>query len=266
MPFRERLGRVIFESDTPAGRAFDVALLWAITASVAIVVLESVSGVRAVAGPALRAAEWALTLLFTAEYFLRLYASPSRRAYAGSFFGVVDLLAVIPTYTALFLPGAQSLLLVRALRLVRLFRIFKLGRYSREAQILLTALRASREKITVFLYTVLTIIVVVGALMYFVEGETHGFSNIPISMYWAVVTMTTVGYGDITPQTPLGRLVASGLMIIGYGIIAVPTGIVTIELAEAARSLPAGEKMCPSCRAFGHVSNARFCHDCGDKL
>jgi voltage-gated potassium channel len=231
------------------------------------VILDSVADIRAHAGSVLYTAEWVFTVLFTLEYGLRLYATNNRRTYVTSFFGVIDFLAILPTYASLVFPGAQSLLLVRALRLVRLFRILKLGRYSREAQILVNAMRASREKISVFLYAVLTVVVAVGALMYFVEGEANGFTNIPISMYWAVVTMTTVGYGDISPQTPLGRLIASGLMILGYGLIAVPTGIVSIELAEAARNAPPlPERTCQACAAGGHLSEASFCRMCGKPL
>jgi voltage-gated potassium channel len=267
MNWRERLRIIIFESDTPAGRAFDVALLWAILLSVTVVILDSVASVQVHAGPILHMAEWFFTAVFTCEYILRIYASNSRKTYATSFFGVIDFLAVLPTYASLFFPGAQSLLLVRALRLLRLFRILKLGRYSREAQILMAALKASREKISVFLYGVLTVVVVVGALMYFVEGEHNGFANIPISMYWAIVTMTTVGYGDLTPHTALGRFIASGLMILGYGLIAVPTGIVSIELAEATRNTPpSGGRRCAGCASHGHLAEARFCLHCGKQL
>ena len=232
--FRTRLARVVFESDTPAGRAFDVALLWSIVLSILLVTLESVSSIRASYGGLLRGLEWGFTVLFTVEYAVRLYAARRSLRYASSFLGVVDLLTIVPSYLSLFLPGAQSLLAVRALRLLRVFRILKLSRYLGEATVLTSALRASRFKIIVFVSTVLTLVVIIGSVMYLVEGAANGFTSIPVSIYWAIVTLTTVGYGDISPQTPLGQMLASALMIVGYGVIAVPTGIVTAELTRAA--------------------------------
>ena len=262
--WRARLHEVIFEADTPAGRAFDVCLLVAILVSVIAVMLESVASIRREYGGVLRAVEWTVTVVFTIEYALRLVAVDRPWRYARSFFGVVDFLAVVPTYLALALPQAQSLMVIRTVRLLRVFRILKLAHFLGEAQQLVLALRASRRKITVFLGGVVTIVVVMGALMYLVEGEEHGFTSIPTSMYWAVVTMTTVGYGDLAPRTPLGQLLASLLMILGYGIIAVPTGIVSVELAHAGRAV--SRQACPSCRAEGHDVDATHCKYCGARL
>ena len=262
--WRARLHEIIFEADTPAGRAFDVALLIAILVSVVAVILESVAEIRRQYGGALRAVEWTITVAFTVEYVVRLVAVDRPGRYARSFFGVVDLLAVLPTYLALVLPATQSLMVIRAIRLLRVFRILKLTHFLAEGQLLFTAMRASRRKITVFLGVVVTVVLIVGALMYLIEGEEHGFTSIPTSMYWAVVTMTTVGYGDIAPRTPLGQFLASLLMILGYGIIAVPTGIVTVELANAGRAV--SRQACPSCGAEGHDIDARHCKYCGARL
>jgi voltage-gated potassium channel len=263
--WRGKLHEVIYEAETPAGRAFDVALIWLIILSVAAVLLESVRGVRDRYGAALYAAEWVFTVLFTAEYFLRLVSVRRPLAYAKSFFGIVDLLAIIPTYLSLIVPGSQYLLVVRILRLLRVFRVFKLAEHLTEADVLMRALRASRRKISVFLLTVLTLVVIIGALLYVVEGEANGFTSIPMSIYWAVVTLTTVGYGDISPQTPLGRTLAAAVMIIGYGIIAVPTGIVTVELAQAA-GRGHSSQACPACSAEGHDADAVHCKYCGERL
>ena len=263
--WRGRLHEVIYEAETPAGRAFDVALIWLILLSVAAVMLESVRGVRADYGRVLYAAEWVFTVLFTVEYALRLVSVRRPLAYAMSFYGVVDLLAIIPTYLSLLVPGSQYLLVIRVLRLLRVFRVFKLAEHLTEADVLMRALRASRRKISVFLLTVLTLVVVIGSILYVVEGEANGFTSIPLSIYWAVVTLTTVGYGDISPQTALGRTLAAAVMIIGYGIIAVPTGIVTVELAQAARK-GVTARACPSCGAEGHDADAAFCKYCGSGL
>ncbi len=214
-PLRSRLHEIIFEADTPAGKAFDVALLVCILVSVAAVSLESVASIREEFGSWLRAIEWGLTALFTLEYFLRLYSVHQPSRYATSFFGLVDLLAVVPTYLSVLVPGAQSLLLIRALRLLRVFRVLKLVRHSGEAKLLMTAMRASRPKITVFLGAQIIVVLIVGALMYLIESSEAGFTSIPQSVYWAIVTMTTVGYGDIAPLTVLGRSLASALMILG---------------------------------------------------
>ena len=262
--WRRRLHEIIFEADTRAGRAFDIGLLIAILASIIVVMLESIADVRRDHGAALRAAEWVLTAVFTVEYALRLAAVDRPGLYARSFFGIVDLLAIAPTYLALVVPEAHSLMVIRGIRLLRVFRILKLSHFLGEAQVLVTALRASRRKITVFVGGVLTTVVIVGALMYLIEGEEHGFTSIPTSMYWAVVTMTTVGYGDLAPKTPLGQLLASLLMILGYGIIAVPTGIVSVELASAARAV--SRQACPSCGAEGHDVDAIHCKYCGARV
>ncbi|QSQ14353.1 ion transporter [Myxococcus landrumensis] len=263
--FRARLHTVIFEADTPAGKAFDVALLWVIVFSVAAVMLESVAAVRVQYATALSVAEWAFTVIFALEYALRLVAVRRPLDYMRSFFGVVDLMAILPSFLSVFFPGAQTLLVIRVLRLLRVFRVLKLGHLLGQAEVLMTALRASRAKITVFLGVVLSIAVIMGALMYMVEGERHGFDSIPRSMYWAIVTMTTVGFGDITPKTVLGQFIASVLMIMGYGILAVPTGIVSVELANASRMLP-DTQACPGCGKQGHDLDARYCKACGTAL
>src|SRR5687768_2493844 len=226
---RARLHEVIFESDTRAGRAFDLTLIWLILLSVATVVLESVREVRDQYGKLLYALEWLFTLLFTVEYFLRLLSVRRPLRYATSFFGVVDLLAIIPTYLSIFIAGSHYLLVIRILRLLRVFRLLKLTEYVSEADTLRRALRASRRKISVFISAVVLLVVIIGALMYVIEGEANGFTSIPRSIYWAIVTLTTVGYGDLSPKTSFGQIVASIVMIIGYGIIAVPTGIVSVD-------------------------------------
>jgi voltage-gated potassium channel len=264
-PWRRRLHEVIFEADTRAGRIFDVLLLWVITLSIVAVCLESVAAVQLQYGAKLRTIEWVVTGLFTVEYVLRLLAVQRPMAYARSFFGIVDLLALLPTYLSLLVGGAQALVVIRAIRLLRIFRVLKLVRFLGEARLLQAAMRASLRKITVFIITVLATVLIAGALMYVLEGPEHGFTSIPISMYWAIVTMTTVGFGDIVPATTIGRFLASGLMILGYGIIAVPTGIVSVELAEAVRNA-SNTQACPSCGREGHANDARFCKYCGSQL
>lgn len=266
--WRERLRVVIFEADTPGGKAFDVALLLGILASVAAVMLESVESIRQNHGPALLALEWAFTILFSLEYVARLVCVRDPARYARSFFGLVDLTSILPTYISLFVPGARSLLVIRALRLLRIFRIFKLARFMGEARLLMTALRQSRAKVVVFLGTVLILVLILGSSMYLIEGEASGFTSIPRSMYWAIVTMTTVGYGDIAPQTVSGQVLAAAVMIIGYAIIAVPTGIVTAEIFQAARSTPVNltTRGCPECTSEGHAAASRYCRDCGAPL
>lgn len=263
-PLRRRAYKIIFEHDTWAGRTFDVVLILAILASVAAVMAESVAPVREEWGSTLRAVEWGFTLLFTVEYGVRLWCVGRPTEYARSFLGVIDLLAILPTYVSVLVPGGQVLTVVRILRVLRVFRILKLAQYVGEARLLIEALRASRYKITVFLFTVVTITVIVGSVMYLVEGPQSGFTSIPAGVYWAIVTLTTVGFGDITPLTPLGKTLAAVVMIMGYGIIAVPTGIVTVELAEAARAR--GSTACPTCGRTGHDADARFCKWCGDGL
>ena len=264
--WRARLHEIVFEADTPAGRFFDFALIWLILLSVATVILESVRYFREQYGDLLYALEWIFTLLFTVEYLLRLLSVRRPLRYATSFFGVVDLLAIIPTYLSIFVPGSQYLLVIRILRLLRIFRLLKLSEYITEADTLRRALRASRRKISVFLSAVVLLVVIIGAMMYVIEGEENGFTNIPVSIYWAVVTMTTVGYGDLSPRTPFGQMVASIVMIIGYGIIAVPTGIVSVELAHAARQQNVTTQSCPSCGAEGHDPDALCCKYCGADL
>lgn len=258
---RERVWQVVFGYQTPAGRAFDVVLLVLIVASVVCVMLETVRPIREEWGPELVAVEWVFTLLFTAEYLVRLAVARRPGRYARSFFGVVDLLSILPTYLSVLLPGSQSLLVIRALRLLRIFRVLKLSRYLGEANILASALRSSGYKVTVFLGTVLVLITIVGTLMYLIEGPDRGFTSIPRSLYWAIVTMTTVGYGDIAPQTTLGQVLAGAVMLIGYCIIAVPTGIVSAEMVRTLRGT-----RCDRCGTYGHDHGARYCRQCGTPL
>ncbi len=264
--WREVLYRVIFEADTPAGKAFDVALIVVILLSVVIVLLDSIGGVHDELGEAFYLAEWVFTLAFTAEYILRLACVKRPLRYATSFFGVIDLFAVLPTYLSLFFPGSQYLLVIRVLRVLRVFRVLKLARYLQEARVLGEALIASRRKIIVFLSTVVTLVVIFGSFIYLIEGEENGFTSIPVSIYWAIVTMTTVGYGDISPKTPLGQALASFIMILGYSIIAVPTGIVTAELTSVRPKKIEEPRVCPDCLAEGHDADARHCKYCGETL
>jgi voltage-gated potassium channel len=242
---REQIYVIIFEADTRAGRAFDLGLIFFILLSVLLVMLDSIPGIHDQWGAWLLGGEWLITVLFTLEYMLRLAVARRPGRYAGSFYGVVDLLSILPSYLSIFLPGMQFLTTVRILRILRIFRILKLVQFLGEGSNLWQALKRSRHKITVFLTTVMTVVVVVGSLMYLIEGAGSGFTSIPKSIYWAIVTMTTVGYGDIAPATPLGQIVASLLMIVGYGIIAVPTGIVTSEMMRP--SAPPINGVCPCC-------------------
>lgn len=263
--WRHTLHEVIFEADTPAGKAFDVVLLVFIGLSVLAVMLESVAEIEARYGTWLRRAEWTFTILFTVEYVLRLASVERAAAYAFSFYGIVDVLAIIPTYLSIIFAGSQSLIVVRALRLLRAFRVLKLAQYVSEARMLRRALIASARKITVFLGAVLTLVLVVGAVMYLIEGEESGFTSIPQTIYWTIVTMTTVGYGDVVPQTVWGKALASAVMITGYGIIAVPTGIVSVELATVHRSA-VSTQVCRRCAREGHDADARHCKYCGAPL
>ncbi len=263
--WRMMLHEVIFEADTPAGKAFDVLLIISILASVVAVMLDSMSAVRLEYGRLLYLIEWFFTLLFSAEYILRLLCVGRPGKYATSFYGVVDLLAIIPTYLSLVLPGSQYLLVIRLLRILRIFRILKLVPYLGEARLLMQALRASGRKIAVFLFTVLTLVVIFGSLMYVIESSESGFTSIPRSIYWAIVTLTTVGYGDISPQTALGQTLASLVMILGYSIIAVPTGIVTVEMSHTF-SRKISTQSCPECSAEGHDDDAVHCKYCGTML
>jgi voltage-gated potassium channel len=259
------LHEIIFEADTPSGKLFDVLLILSIVVSVVLVMLDSVSSIQQSYGHLLYLGEWLFTILFTIEYILRLYSVGRPLSYATSFFGVVDLMAILPTYFSIFFPGTQYLLVIRILRVLRVFRVLKLVQYVSEARVLMQAMRASRRKITVFLFVVLTMVVIFGSLMYIIEDPQSGFTSIPQSIYWAIVTLTTVGYGDISPQTGLGQTLAALIMIIGYGIIAVPTGIVTAELAQSYKK-SISTQCCPQCSAEGHDPDAEFCKYCGAKL
>lgn len=262
--WRETLYTVIFGHDTRAGRTFDVVLIVAILASVLAVILDSVAAIHDRYGGLLFALEWFFTILFTVEYILRLLCFPKPWRYAISFFGMVDLLAILPTYLSALVPGSQYLLTVRILRVLRVYRILKLVEYLGESAVILNALRDSRKKITVFLMAVMAVVVIMGSLMYVVEGPTHGFSSIPASIYWAIITLTTVGYGDIVPHTPMGKTVASFIMLLGYAIIAVPTGIVTAAMTRASGG--GAPRKCPGCGLGGHDQDARCCKFCGRPL
>jgi voltage-gated potassium channel len=267
-PTRAKLHEIIFEADTPAGKLFDVILLIAIVLSVLAAMLESVGEVQIRYRKFLYGLEWFFTILFTIEYLFRLGCVLRPLKYATSFFGIVDLLAIVPTYLSLIIAGTQSLLVIRVLRLLRIFRVFKLARYLIEAKLLVDALKASRHKIIVFLLTVLSVVIITGAFMYLIEGPASGFTSIPRSVYWAIVTMTTVGYGDIAPQTFLGQTLAAIVMILGYGIIAVPTGIFSANLIKlyGDKNRQVSTQACPACSAEGHDIDAGFCKHCGTKL
>lgn len=264
--WRFRLHEVIYESNTPGGKVFDLSLLLAIFTSIMVVMLDSVAGLHLRYGRMFYIAEWVFSVLFTMEYILRLISIRKPWRYVFSFLGVIDLIALIPSYLGIFFIGAQSLLVFRALRLLRIFRILKLGHFLSEIRFLKEALKGSVRKIAVFLLTVLTITVILGSIMYLVEKRENGFSNIPESIYWAIVTITTVGYGDISPVTPLGKFVASIVMLTGYAIIAVPTGIITHDIALAARKKGSSPESCPNCGQEGHDGDALFCKHCGASL
>ncbi|MCP4545220.1 MAG: ion transporter [bacterium] len=264
-PLRARIHEIIFEADTAAGRFFDLALIWSILISVVAVMLDSVAVIQARYGTVLTVVEWVFTILFTLEYLLRLWCIGKPLRYAFSFFGLVDLLAVLPTYLSLILPGSHYLLVIRILRVLRIFRVLKLVQYLNEAQIMVHALRSAGRKIIVFFATVITLVVIFGSVMYIVEGEANGFTSIPRSIYWAIVTMTTVGYGDISPQTAMGQSIAAVIMLIGFTIIAVPTGIVASEMTRAQRG-EVNTQVCPECAAEGHDTDARHCKMCGTPL
>ena len=262
--WRSRLHEIIFEADTPVGKFFDLVLILSILLSVLVVMLDSITRLNLRYGQLFLGIEWFFTLLFTVEYLLRLACVGRPLKYATSFYGIVDLLSILPTYLSLLLPGSQYLLSIRILRVLRIFRILKLATYVSEANLLARSLKASGRKIAIFLYTVLALVVIIGSAMYLVEGAQSGFTSIPRSIYWAIVTLTTVGYGDISPQTSLGQFLASGVMILGYSIIAVPTGIFTAEISKSMRMV--STQACPECSAEGHDQNAVHCKFCGAKL
>lgn len=261
---RSKIHDIIFDTDTWSGKLFDVVLIWAISISVIVVMLESVEELASQWGGIFRSLEWFFTILFSIEFILRLYSVSRPLKYVFSFFGIVDILSILPTYLSLVLVGSHYLLSIRILRLLRIFRIFKLTRYMKESRSLVNALKLSMPKITVFLGAIMTLAVVMGTLMYLIEGKENGFTSIPRGIYWAVVTLTTVGYGDISPKTPFGQFLSSLLMILGYGIIAVPTGIISVGLAEA-KKIDSSEA-CTACGADIYDSNAKFCNRCGHAL
>lgn len=264
--WRSRLQEVIFESNTSAGKIFDIGLLIFIIASICVVMLDSVAALHDRYWRIFFVLEWFFTIVFTIEYILRIIAVRRPLLYMVSFLGLVDLLAIIPMYLSLFLAGAQSLLVLRALRLLRIFRIFKLTHFLSEMSFLGAALRSSAKKISIFMLVVIAVVVILGSVMYLAEPAENGFTSIPESIYWAIVTITTVGYGDIAPATPTGKFIASVIMLIGYGIIAVPTGIITTEIALMSRTKPKGHEACPACGREGHDLDAVFCKFCGEKL
>lgn len=261
--WREQLHEVIFEADTRAGKRFDVILLWVILASVAVVMIESVHSIADDHQTLLFVLEWTFTVFFTIEYILRLVSVKKPLKYATSFFGIIDLLSILPSYLALFQLGQSSIRIIRIMRLLRVFRVLKLFGFVRQAQQLRRALRSSAPKIAVFLLAVLVTTVLMGTVMYIIEDPEAGFTSIPRSIYWAIVTLTTVGYGDIAPATPLGQALAGLIMIIGYAIIAVPTGIVSLEISRADKT---NTQSCPSCSREGHDDDAEFCKHCGAEL
>lgn len=269
-----KLHEIIYEADTPAGKLFDLVLLLTIIASIILVMLESVNSIDAKYHNILNISEWIITILFSFEYIARIITVKKPLHYIFSFYGIIDLLSTIPKYISLIFGGVHALAALRALRLLRIFRILKLARYLGASNNLVSALKASRAKISVFLFAVVIIAVILGTIMYLVEGEENGFSNIPKSVYWCIVTLTTVGFGDIAPQTPLGQFIASMIMILGYGIIAVPTGIVSAEYSAQNKPKQVSPKSiidlntqaCPNCSAEKHKDNAEFCYNCGYKL
>lgn len=260
-----RIHIIIEGTDTRLGKLFDIVLLIAILASVAVVMLDSVLYMRLQYGTLFLYAEWFFTILFTIEYMLRLFSAPNRFRYVFSFFGIVDLLSVLPSYLSLMFVGVQYLLVIRILRILRIFRVLKLEAYMQQAGFLASALRTSQQKITVFFLSLVLLVTIFGSIIYVVEGPENGFTSIPLSIYWAVVTMTTVGYGDMSPKTPLGQAIATMVMITGYSIIAVPTGIFTSELARNMRP-QLNPVTCPNCGKFGHAVGADFCDRCGHAL
>ncbi|WP_434566045.1 ion transporter [Vibrio chagasii] len=264
-PLKHHLYVIIFGTHTPAGRAFDISLIIAILASLLVLILESIPNVMTEWSQELRYIEYTFTALFTIEYLLRLYCSPKPKSYATSFYGIVDLLAILPTYLAIFFPGASFMGVVRLLRVMRIFRILKLVRYLQDSNILLRSLLMARRKILIFFSTVGILVVIFGALIFVIEGPENGFTSIPHSIYWAIVTITTVGYGDMVPQTAIGKAIASLTMLLGYSILAVPTGIITAELSSEMNSHKELVK-CPNCNRSGHDPDAIYCKHCASEL
>ncbi|WP_029034648.1 ion transporter [Salinimicrobium terrae] len=264
--WKSKLHEIIYEADTPTGKAFDVGLLIVILLSIVLVMLESIPGMSDKYYWEFYTAEWIITIIFTIEYILRIVVINQPSKYIFSFYGVVDLLSTLPTYIAILGGGHNLLFAVRALRLLRIFRILKITRYIGESNKLLLALRNSRAKILVFLYAVLILCVIMGTVMYLVEGPENGYTSIPTGIYWCIVTLTTVGFGDIHPVTPLGQFIASLIMITGYGIIAVPTGIVTSEFTRRNQDIPVNTQVCPHCNESKHLDKAEYCHNCGNLL
>ena len=262
---RHRLHEIIYEADTRGGKIFDVILLIAILASIVLVMLESVDSFDAKYHTFLDISEWVITILFSIEYIIRILSIKKPLKYIFSFYGVIDLLSTIPKYLSLILIGSHNLAALRALRLLRIFRILKLARYIGASNRLLVAMRASKAKIAVFLFFIVIICIILGTIMYMIEGEANGFTSIPRSVYWAIVTLTTVGYGDIAPHTPVGQFIASIVMILGYAIIAIPTGIVSSEMTKA-DNIHTNTQSCPNCLKENHVDDAEFCYNCGNKL
>lgn len=263
---REKLHGIIYESNTLAGKVFDISLLFLILASILVVILDSIQEWRSEYGHVFNVLEWIFTIIFTAEFLLRLISLKNPWKYVFSFLGLIDMLAIIPSYLSIFFVGAESLLVLRALRLLRIFRIFKLSHFLSEMRFLGIAVKGSLRKISIFMLIVLMLVIILGSIMYLVEGGKNGFTSIPESIYWSIVTITTVGYGDITPATTLGKFVASLIMLIGYAIIAVPTGILTTEMALAVRNRDQKHEVCPSCGKEGHDADAIYCKKCGEKL
>jgi len=262
---RQRIYHIIFQSDTPAAKGFDIALIIVILVSVGSVILESIPSFNARFGVPLHTTEWIITIIFTMEYIARIWSHPKPFKYIFSFYGIIDFLAIIPTYLDLIFAGAMTLAVIRGLRLLRIFRILKITRYSREGRIIVEALKASRVKILVFLFAVVMVVLIIGTLMYLIEGKNSGFTSIPAGIYWAIVTLTTVGFGDITPVTTLGKFIASFVMILGYGVIAVPTGIVTFEIATSIKHVRES-RVCDHCGHAVHEVDANYCKSCGEKL
>ncbi|MDD1612822.1 MAG: ion transporter [Methylococcaceae bacterium] len=265
--WRHTLYQTIYQANTPAGKGFDITLIILILASVFTIMLDSVAEINQQYGDELYAAEWFFTILFTLEYILRIFCIHRPIKYIGSFFGIIDLMSIIPSYLSLFLPGAHYLLVIRIMRVLRVFRVLKLVRFINQANLLVNALRASRFKIAIFMFTISTLLIVFGSAMYLIEGPENGFTSIPVSIYWSVVTLTTVGFGDITPKTDLGRAMSAVVMISGYAIIAVPTGIFTAELSkEMKKQHKQDQRSCPRCRHSSHEQDANYCRICGTEL